>query len=188
MSKPCKVAAIKAKVSDPEFIPFIPSLIKPNEEPYEKDIRDMRNDVIKKLYTDALSRQIFDLKKLQRDNEIRLAILLDLVDKAIYDELHDYKKRTCATMNPEMQYDAVFLQHLLTTHGPHSSLDVRTLTTQLADLSPSIGWPKFLLSFNNSVTTLTEMKQTDPTTGIVLRGPKLAPAPVPHQQLTGDAA
>ena len=50
LSKPCEVAAIKEKVPEPEFKPFIPSLIKPNEEPYEKDIRDMHNDVIKKLY------------------------------------------------------------------------------------------------------------------------------------------
>ena len=49
----------------------------------------MKNDVVKKLYTDALSRQISKLEQLQRDNEVRLAILLDLVDKAINDELHD---------------------------------------------------------------------------------------------------
>ena len=41
----------------------------------------MKNDVVKKLYTDALSRQISKLEQLQRDNEVRLAILLDLVDK-----------------------------------------------------------------------------------------------------------
>ena len=61
----------------------------------------MKNDVAKKLYTDALSRQISKLEQLQLDNEVRFAILLDLVDKAINDELHDYKKRTCASMSPE---------------------------------------------------------------------------------------
>jgi hypothetical protein len=55
----------------------------PTEEPHEKEIRDMKNDVVKKLYTDALSRQISKLEQLQRDNEVRLAILLDLVGKAI---------------------------------------------------------------------------------------------------------
>jgi hypothetical protein len=90
-------------------------------------------------------------------------------------------------MNPEQQYDAVFM-HLQMTHGPHSSLDVQQLTKELTDLSPAIGWPKFLLSFNHYVTTLAEMKQTDPMTGVILRGPKPAPAHVPHQPLTGDAA
>lgn len=179
LNKPHEVNAIKAKIPDPNFIAFIPSLIKPTEEPHEKEVRDMRNDVVKKLYTDSLSRQISKLELIQRDNEVRLAILFDLVDKPIHDELHDYKKRACATMNPEQQYDAIF-QHLLMTHGPHSSLDVRSLTTQLSELSPTIGWPKFLLSFNHYVTTLTEMKQTDPLTGVNLRGPKPAPAPVPH--------
>eukprot|EP01036_Dinobryon_divergens_P037406 gene37406-48920_t len=37
--------------------------------------------------------QISDLKKIQQDNEVRLSILLDLVDKTIFDESHDYKKR-----------------------------------------------------------------------------------------------
>lgn len=119
---------------------------------------------------------------LQRDNEVRLAILLDLVDKAMNDELHDFKKRTCTCMNPEQQFDAI-LQHLLMTHGPHSSLvdDVRSLTGQLSELSPTaLGWPKFLLFFNHFVTTLTAMKQTDPLTGEILRGPKPAPVTVPH--------
>jgi hypothetical protein len=129
LNKPSEVEAIKAKVPDPKFFAFIPSLNKRTEEPHEKEIRDMKNDVVKKLYTDALSRQISKLEQLQRDNEVRLAILLDLVDKAINDELHDYKKRTCAAMNPE--------QHLLMTHGPHSSLDVRSLTAQLSELSPT---------------------------------------------------
>jgi hypothetical protein len=44
------------------------------------------------------------------------------------------------------------------------------------------------MSFNHYVITLTEMKQTDPITGVSLRGPKPEPAPVPHQPLTGDAA
>jgi hypothetical protein len=115
----------------------------------------MKNDVVKKLYTDALSRQIAKLEKLQLDNEVRLALLLDLVDKAIHDELHDFKKRTCGAMNPEQQFEAVF-QHLLMTHGPHSSLDVRSLTAQLSELSPTVlGWPKFLLSFNHGVTATT---------------------------------
>jgi hypothetical protein len=155
LNKPSEVEAIKAKVPDPKFFAFIPSLNKRTEEPHEKEIRDMKNDVVKKLYTDALSRQISKLEQLQRDNEVRLAILLDLVDKAINDELHDYKKRTCASMNPEQQFESIF-QHLLMTHGPHSSLDVRSLTAQLSELSPTnLGWPKFLLSFNHYVTTLT---------------------------------
>jgi hypothetical protein len=188
LNKPSEVQAIKAKIPDPVFVTFIPSLTKPIEEPHEKEVKDMRNDVIKKLYTDALSRQISKLEKLQLDNnEVRLSILLDLVDKAIHDELHDFKNRTCASMNPEQQFEAVF-QNLLMTHGPHhSSLDVRSLTAQLSELSPTaLGWPKFLLSFNHGVTTLTEMKQTDPLTGATLRGPKPAPVPVPHQVLTGD--
>jgi hypothetical protein len=41
LSKPSEVAAIKAKVPDPDFIPFIPTPAKPNEEPHEKEIRDM---------------------------------------------------------------------------------------------------------------------------------------------------
>ena len=179
LNKPHEVEAIKAKVPDPKFFAFIPSLNHPTEEPHEKEIRDMKNDVVKKLYTDALSRQISKLEQLQRDNEVRLAILLDLVDKAINDELHDYKKRTCASMSPEQQFESIF-QHLLMTHGPHSSLDVRSLTAQLSELSPTaLGWPKFLLSFNHYVTTLTEMKQTAPLTGEILRGPKPAPVPVP---------
>ena len=101
---------------------------------------------------------------------------------------HDYKKRTCASMSPEQQFESI-LQHLLMTHGPHSSLDVRSLTAQLSELSPTaLGWPKFLLSFNHYVTTLTEMKQTAPLTGEILRGPKPALVPVPHQALTGDPA
>ena len=147
----------------------------------------MENDVLKKMYSDALSRQISDLKKIQCDNEVRLSILFDLVDKTIFDELHDYKKRTCATMTPEQQFEAIF-QHLQMTHGPHSSLDVRSLTAQLSELSPiTLGWPKFLLAFSHGVTTLTDMKQTDPLTGLTLRGPKPAPAVVPHPALTGDA-
>ncbi len=102
LNKPHEIEAIKAKVPDPKFFTFTPSLNNPTEEPHEKEIRDMKNDVAKKLYTDALSRQISKLEQLQRDNEVRLAILLDLVDKAINDELHDYKKRTCAaSMSPE---------------------------------------------------------------------------------------
>ncbi len=89
-------------------------------------------------------------------------------------------------MNPDQQYEAIF-QHLLMTHGPHSSLDVRSLTAQLSELSPiSLGWPKFLLAFSHGVMTLTEMKQTDPLTGQTLRGPKPSPVNVPHQALTGD--
>jgi len=104
LNRPIEVAAIKAPVPKPSFAVFIPSLIKPNEEPHEKEQRDLENDVLKKMYSDALSRQISDLKKIQRDNEIRLSILLDLVDKTIFDELHDYKKRTCATMTNEQQF------------------------------------------------------------------------------------
>ena len=91
-------------------------------------------------------------------------------------------------MSPEQQFESIF-QYLLMTHGPHSSLDVQSLTAQLSELSPTaLGWPKFLLSFNHYVTTLTEMKQTAPLTGEILRGPKPAPVPVPHQALTGDPA
>jgi hypothetical protein len=116
------VAAIK---TPPNFVVFIPSTAKP-AEPHEKEQRDLENDVLKKMYSGALSRQISELKKLQQDNEVRLSILLDLADKSIYDELHDFKKRTCGSMNPDQQYEAIF-QHLLMTHGPHSSLDVRSL-------------------------------------------------------------
>ena len=188
LNRPHDVAAIKAPVQRPNFVVFIPRAAKPAEEPHEKEQRDLENDVLKKMYSDALSRQISELKKLQQDNEVRLSILFDLVDKSINDELHDFKKRTCGAMNPEQQYDAIF-QHLLMTHGPHSSLDVRSLTAQLSELYPiSLGWPKFLLAFSHGVTTLTEMKQTDPLTGKTLRGPKPAPVTVPHQAITGDQA
>ena len=110
------------------------------------------------------------------------------MDKTIHDELHDFKKRSCESMTPEEQYQAVF-QHLQMTHGPHSSLDVRGLTGQLGELTPvAIGWPKFLLSFSHLVTTLTDMKQTDPVSGAILRGPKPAPRHVPPRTLTGDPA
>eukprot|EP01036_Dinobryon_divergens_P006633 gene6633-8808_t len=110
LNRPLEVAAIKATVQKPNFVVFIPSATKPNEEPHEKEQRDLENDVLKKMYSDALSRQISDLKKIQCDNEVRLSILFDLVDKTIFDELHDYKKRTCATMTPEQQFEAIF-QH-----------------------------------------------------------------------------
>ena len=126
----CHCFYLSPVVPKPNFVVFIiPS-------PYEKEHRDLENDVLKKMYSDALSRQISELKLLQRDNEVRLSILLDLVDKAINDELHDFKKRTCGAMTPEQQYDAIF-QHLLMTHRPHSSLDVRSLTAQLSELSPT---------------------------------------------------
>ena len=170
LNKPHEVAAIKADPPEPDYIVFIPSLAKPTEETHEKEIRDMKNNVVKtKLYADSLSRRIHKLERLQQDNETRLSILYELVDKTIHDELHDFKKRSCESMTPEEQYQAVF-QHLQMTHGPHSSLDVRGLTGQLGELSPlAIGWPKFLLSFSHLVTTLTDMKQTDPVSahGIV---------------------
>ena len=189
LNKPAEVAAIKADPPEPVFSVFRATTAKPNEEPHEKEVRDMKNDVKKKLYTDALSRQITKLERLQQDNETRLSILYDLVDKTIHDELHDFKKRACAEMTPEEQFNAVF-QHLQMTHGPHSSLDVRELTQQLSDLSPiTSGWPKYLLAFSHHVTTtLADMKQTDPTSGAVLRGPKPAPRKVNHIPLTGDAA
>ena len=81
LNKPHKVEAIKAKVPDSKFFAFITSPNNPTEEPHEKEIRDMKNDVVKKFYTDALSRQISKLEQLQWDHEVRLAILLDLVDK-----------------------------------------------------------------------------------------------------------
>jgi hypothetical protein len=112
LNRPHEVAAIKATVQRPNFIVFIPSINKPVEEPHEKEQRDLENDVLKKMYSDALSRQKSELKKLQQDNEVRLFILLDLVDKSINDELHDFKKRTCGAMNPDQQYEAIF-QHLL---------------------------------------------------------------------------
>ena len=47
LNKPCEVEAIKAKVPDPKFFAFIPSLNKPTEEPHEKEIGDMKkNDVV----------------------------------------------------------------------------------------------------------------------------------------------
>ena len=58
LNKPHEIEAIKAKVPDPKFFAFVPSPNNPTEEPHEKEIRDMKNDVVKKLYTDALSRQI----------------------------------------------------------------------------------------------------------------------------------
>eukprot|EP01036_Dinobryon_divergens_P035414 gene35414-45884_t len=86
LNRPLEVAAIKAPVQKPNFAVFIPSLTKTEEEPHEKE-------QLKKMYSDALSRHISNLKKIQQDNEVRLSILLDLVDKTINDELHDYKKR-----------------------------------------------------------------------------------------------
>jgi hypothetical protein len=106
LNRPHKVAAIKAPVQRPNFVVFIPSITKPAEKPHEKEQRDLlENDVLKKMYSDALSRQISELKKLQQDNEVCLSVLLDLVDKSINlnHELHDFKKRTCGTMNPDQQ-------------------------------------------------------------------------------------
>ena len=57
LNRPLEVAAIKAPVQKPNFAVFIPSLIKPNEEPHEKEQRDLENDVLKKMYSDALSSQ-----------------------------------------------------------------------------------------------------------------------------------
>ena len=65
LSHPLEVEAIKAPVQRPNFVVFIPSIIKPNEESHEKEQRDLENDVLKKMYSDALSRQIYDLKKIQ---------------------------------------------------------------------------------------------------------------------------
>ena len=40
LNKPHEVEAIKAKVPDPKFFAFIPSLNNPTEEPHEKEIRE----------------------------------------------------------------------------------------------------------------------------------------------------
>ena len=45
LNKPQEVAAIKADPPEPDYIVFIPSLIKPTEEPHEKEVRDMKNNV-----------------------------------------------------------------------------------------------------------------------------------------------
>ena len=40
LNKPHEIEAIKAKVPDPKFFAFVPSLNNPTEEPHEKEIRD----------------------------------------------------------------------------------------------------------------------------------------------------
>ena len=66
----------------------------------------MHNDVVKKLYTDSLSRKISKREQLQKDYEEFLSILLDeLVDAPIQVELHDFMKRECENMNPEERFN-----------------------------------------------------------------------------------
>ena len=41
LNRPLEVAAIKAPVQRPNFAVFVPSTAKPNEEPHEKEHRDL---------------------------------------------------------------------------------------------------------------------------------------------------
>eukprot|EP01036_Dinobryon_divergens_P059532 gene59532-79434_t len=105
--KPSEIAEIKADPPLPAYRIFRVTQAKPTEEPHEKEIRDMHNDVVKKLYTDSLSRKISKREQLQKDYEEYLSILLDeLVDAPIQVELHDYMKRECEAMNPEERFHA----------------------------------------------------------------------------------
>ena len=186
---PNEIAKIKAPVEKPVFEHFRPTLADPTESEEAKSERDMINDVAKSVYKDALSRKIKEVKDLQDDFERYLSIIFeDLVDKRICDELHDFVQIKCLAMTPEQRLHVVF-EHLLSTHGPHSNLDVTQLTARVTELSPNtMGWAKYLPEFMHAVTTLASMKQRDPSTNEVIRGPKPAPNPVPHQPLTGDPA
>ena len=80
------------------------------------------------------------------------------MDKRICDELHDFVQIKCLTMTPEQRLHVVF-EHLLSTHGPHSNLDVTQLTARVTELSPNtMGWAKYLPEFMHAVTTLASMK------------------------------
>jgi hypothetical protein len=131
--------------------------------------------------------KIKEVKDLQDDFERYLSIIFeDLVDKRICDKLHDFVQIKCLAMTPEQRLHVVF-EHLLSTHGPHSNLDVTQLTARVTELSPNtMGWAKYLPEFMHAVTTMASMKQRDPSTNEVIHGPK--PAPMPHQPLTGDPA
>ncbi len=84
------------------------------------------------------------------------------MDKRICDELHDFVQIKCLAMTPEQRLHVVF-EHLLSTHGPHSNLDVTQLTARVTELSPNtMGWAKYLPKFMHTVTTLASMKQRDP--------------------------
>jgi hypothetical protein len=136
-----------------------------------------------------MHRKIKEVKDLHDDFERYLSIIFEnLVDKRICDELYDFVQIKCLTMTPEQRLHVVF-EHLLSTHGPHSNLDVTQLTARVTEVSPNtMGWAKYLPEFMHAVTTLASMKQQDPSTNEVIRGLKPAPNPVPHQPLTGDPA
>ena len=187
---PNEIAKIKVTVEKPVFEHFHPTLAEPTESEEAKAERDMINDVAKSVYKDALSRKIKEMKDLQDDFERYLSIIFeDLVDIRICNELHDFVQIKCLAMTPEQKLHYVF-EHLLNTHGPHSNLDVTQLTARVTELSANtmMGRAKYLPEFMHAVTTLASMNQRDPSTNEVIRGPKPAPNPVPHQPLTGDAA
>ena len=179
---PVRVAKIKAPVEKPIFDHFRPSGSVTTESDEAKAERDLNSDMKKSLYRDALTRKVTELEDLQDDYERYLSIIFeDLVDKPICDELHDFVQRNCLSMTAEDKLNAVF-DHLLSTHGPHSNLDVTQLTARVSELNPTtLGWPKYLQEFMHTVTTLESMKQRDPTTNEVIRGPRPAANPVPHR-------